>query len=272
MGLVVVLAGLVFVGATDAVLDRARGIARLVVFAFPLCIAVWAAGRVVWSRDRLAEHLIERSEQLHRQREATAALAVEIDRDRLASDLDHAARSRLQNMIDLASVNEIAPASGRAQFSRIEALGREALDQMRALLGLLRSVDRGARAPRPTLVQLDALLAEARAGGRLVDLEVAGEHRPLAAGVELAAYRIVQHALVAVGGVRDEPAKVQLRYLPDELELKVSGLQREGGASGAAMQAARERVSALGGSFSADTPTPGHRVLHARLPTVPAGA
>ena len=203
-------------------------------FALPLCLAVWGAGRVVWSRERVAEQLTERSEQLRRQREATAALAVEIDRDRLASDLDLAARSRLQEMIGLASVSEAElaePRSGRARFSRIERLGRESLDEMRALLGLLRSVDRGARAPRPTLEQLDALLAEARAGGRVVDLEVEGEHRPLAAGVELAAYRIVQHALVAVGGGADEPAKVQLRYLPDRLELEVRGLRREGSAA-----------------------------------------
>jgi hypothetical protein len=120
--------------------------------------------------------------------------------------------------------------------------------------------------------QLDALLAEARAGGRVVDLEIEGEHRPLAAGVELAAYRVVQHALVAVGGVRDEPVTVQVRCLPDELELEVRGLRPDGSASEAALLAARERVSALGGSFSAEAPSPGRRALRARLPAVPAGA
>jgi signal transduction histidine kinase len=271
-GLLVVLAGLAFVGASDARLEGVEGVARLVAFSFPLGIAVWAAGRLVWSRERLAEQLIERSEQLRRQREATAALAVEIDRDRLSSDLDLAARSRLQQMIALASADGVDPVSGRARFSRIESLGRETLDQMRALLGLLRTVDRGARAPRPRLEQLDALLAEARAGGRVVDLEIEGEHRPLAAGVELAAYRVIQHALVAVGGVRDEPATVQVRYLPDKLELEVRGLRPDGSAPGAALLAARERVTALGGSFSAEAPSPGRRVLRARLPAVPAGA
>ena len=142
---------------------------------------------------------------------------------------------------------------------------------MRALLGLLRSADRGARAPRPTLEQLDALLADARAGGRVVDLEVEGEHRPLTAGVELAAYRIVQHGLVAVSSAADEPVTVALRYLPDRLELEVRGLLPDGSAAGAALMAARERVTALGGSFSADTPAPGRRILRARLPAA-AGA
>ena len=271
-GLAVVLAGLLFVGATDSVLDGVRGTASMVGYAFPLCVAVWGAGRIVWSSERVARQLTERSEQLRRQREATAALAVEIDRDRLASDLDLAARSRLQEMIDLASVDGIDAVAARARFSRIELLGRESLDQMRALLGLLRSVDRGARTPRPTLEQLDALLADARAGGRVVDLEIEGEQRPLAAGVELAAYRAVQHALVAVGGARDNPATVQVHYLSDRLELEVRGLRSEGSAAGAALMAARERVTAFGGSLTADTPSPGRLVVRARLPVVAAGA
>ena len=79
---------------------RGRG---MMAFATPLCLAVWGAGRIVRSRERVAAQLTERSEQLRRQREATAALAVEIDRVRLASDLDLAARWRLQEMIGLAS-------------------------------------------------------------------------------------------------------------------------------------------------------------------------
>jgi signal transduction histidine kinase len=271
-GLGLVLAGLAFVGATESVLDGASGAAGMVGYSFPLCLAVWGAGRIVRSRERVARQLSERSEQLRRQRESTAAVAVEIDRERLAADLDLVARSRLREMIDLASAGELDPGPGRARFARIELLGRESLDQMRALLGLLRSVDRGARAPRPTLEQLDALLADARAGGRVVDLEIEGAHRPLAAGVELAAYRTVQHALVAVGSGRDQPAKVQLRYLRDRVELEVRGRPVDGSAAGAALMAARERVTSLGGSFSAEVPSPGRRVLRAQLPAVPAGA
>ena len=271
-GLSVVLAGLTLVGASEAVLEGVAGTASLVGFAFPLCLVIWGAGRLALSRERLAQQLTERSEQLQRQREAIAALAVEIDRARLASDLDLAARPRLQEMIGLATGDCEDPAAGRERFSRIEVLGRESLDQMRGLLGLLRSVDRGARAPRPTLEQLDALLADARAGGGVVDLQVEGEHRPLAAGVELAAYRIVQHALVAVGSAHDDPTTVHLRYRRDRLELEVRGLLPAGSAAGAALMAARERVLSLGGSFAADTPSPGHRVLRAQLPAVPIGA
>jgi len=268
IGLAVVLAGLAFVGATESVLDGAAGAGQMALFSFPLCVAVWGAGRVVWSRERLADALTERSDLLRRQREATAALAVEIDRARLAGDLEIAARGRLREMIELASTAR--PGDGPKRFTRIERLGREVLDEMRGVLGLLRSTDRGARAPRPTLEQLDALLADARAGGCVVALEVEGRHRPLPAGVELAAYRTVQHALAATG--RGVPATVRLRYLPDGLELEVRGPRSAGNVAEAALMAARERVLSLGGTFSADTSSPGRRVLRARLPAVPAGA
>jgi hypothetical protein len=271
-GLAIVLAGLTFVGATESVLAGVGGTASMLGYSVPLCIAVWGVGRAVRARELLAEQLRERSEQLRLQREATAALAVEIDRARLASDLDLAARSRLQEMITLASAGASEPDGARARFSSIELLGRESLDQMRALLGLLRSVDPGARAPRPTLEQLDALIADARAGGRLIELAIEGEQRPLAAAIELAAFRTVQHALLAVESATGQPANVRLRYLSDQLELEVRGLVSNGSAAAAAVMAARERVTSLGGSFSADMPAGGRRVLRARLPVVAAGA
>jgi len=267
-GLALVLAGLVFVGATESVVHGVGGAAAMAAFAFPFCLAVWGAGRIVASRERIASQLRERSEQLHRQREAAAALAVEIDRERLASDIDLAVRFRLLEMIELASIHGSVSPVERARFSRIEHLGREALDQMRLLLGLLRSADRGARAPRPTLEQLDALLAEARAGGRVVDLEVDGLQRPLTASIELAAYRTLQYALAAVDGAPDEPASIRLHYLRDSLELEVRGFRRDGSAASAALMAARERVLTLGGSFTTDTPSPGRQLLRAQLPAV----
>jgi signal transduction histidine kinase len=272
LGLGLVLAGLVFVGATESVAHGVGGAASMAAFAFPFCLVVWGAGRIVASRQQMAQTLTERSGQLRRQREVTAALAVEIDRERLASELDLAIRSRLEAMIRLASAGESDSDRGRKQFLRIEVLGRESLDQMRTLLGLLRAVDRGARAPRPTLEQLDGLLAAACAGGRVVDLEVEGEHRPLTAGVELAAYWTIQHALGAIGSAEDEPVTVHVRYLPDRLELEIRGLLNTGSGASAALLTARERVLALGGSFSAEVPAAGRQVLRARLPAVPVHA
>jgi signal transduction histidine kinase len=269
-GLALVLSGMVFIGFTDVVLTDNGGVAAMVAFSFPLCLGIWSAGRVVRSREHVAAELTERSRLLESQREETASLAVEIERTRLASDLDAAARVRLREMIELAETGQEVfahdPDRGRATFARIERMGRESLDEMRGLLGVLRSDQRGTRSPRPTLDQLDTLLDEARSGGRLVDLEVEGERRPLPGGIELAAYRAVQHALVAVGGADGKPATVWLRYLPGALELEVRGFPNEGCSPEAALAAARERVTAHGGNFTADGTLPGRLVLRARLP------
>jgi signal transduction histidine kinase len=194
----------------------------------------------------------------------------------VASELDVAARVRVREMIELTERGEqllssADPERVREVFARIERTGRESLNEMRGLLGVLRSDQRGLRSPRPTLAQIETLLEEARAGGRLVNLEVQGERRPLPGGVELAAYRALQHALVAVAGSGSEPAMVQLRYLPDSLELEVRGLASEGASAEAALVAARERVAAQGGSFSSDAPA-GRRVLCVNLPVAVARA
>jgi signal transduction histidine kinase len=274
-GLGLVLAAMVFIGLTDIVLRTNGGLGAMVLFSFPLCLVSWAAGRAAWSRDRLAAELAQRSKLLERQREHTAQLAVEVERTRLASDLDVAARGRVREMIELATRGErslgLDPDGVRELFARIEWLGRESLNEMRELLGVLRSDDAGSRSPRPTLAQIETLLEDARAGGRLVDLEVQGERRSLPGGVELAAYRAVQHALVAITGSGGEPAMVQLRYTPDSVELEVRGLASEGAWAEAAVAAARERVTGQGGSFSAEAPA-GKRVLRAQLPAAVAHA
>ena len=273
-GLALVLAGMVFIGFTDSVLDEDDGVVGMVLFSIPLCVGTWGAGRIARSRDEVAEQLAERSRLLTRQREQTAELAVEVERTRLASDLDAAARVRVREIIELAGSGERLagsdPAPARDAFSRIEQIGRESLNELRGLLGVLRSDERGTRAPRPTLAEIETLLAEARSGGRLVDLEVDGEGCRLPGGVELAAYRTLQHALVAIHGGEREPATVQLRYLPGALELEVRDVAAEGTSGEAALAAARERVTAHGGSFTTDTEVPRQRVLRAHLPVVAA--
>jgi signal transduction histidine kinase len=274
-GLALVLAAMAFVGLTESVLDEQGGAAGMIAFTFPLCIATWGAGRVVRSQERIAAEIAERGRQLERQREQTAELAVEVERTRLASDLDAVARVRVREIVELAASAEPAvgrdPARDRETFGRIERIGRESLNELRGLLGVLRSDERAELAPRPTLAEIETLLAEARAGGRLVQLAVEGVRRPLPDGVELAAYRALQHALVAVHGADGSPATVALRYLPDALELEVRGLTVEGNVVRAALAAARARVGAHGGTFRTETDAR-QRVLHVHLPSVVADA
>lgn len=275
-GLALVLAGMVFVGATDPVAVDDGGVASMVAFLFPLCGVIWAGGRLIRSRDKVAAQLEERSLRLEHQREQTAELAVEVERAQLASDLDMAARDRVRRMIELSEDGErwleTRPEVAREAFTRIEQMGRASLNEMRGLLGVLRTDERGTRSPRPTLAQLETLLAEARGGGRLIDLTVEGERRPLPGGVELAAYRVLQHALVAVRGGDGEAATIELHYLPAALELRVDGFTTDGSSADAALMAARERVTAQGGSFGTEISPAGRRLLWVRLPTAAAHA
>jgi signal transduction histidine kinase len=267
-GLALVLSGMVFLLFTDPELDAGA------LFILPLCAGVWGAGRLVRSRSRLAAELQERSQRLAETREETARMAVEVERLRLASDIDVEARARVSELVALADGARGAladdPERSQEAFARIEREGRDSLNQMRELLGVLRSDERDT-SPRPTLAQIEALLEEARAGGAVVELEVEGERRLLPGGVELAAYRMVQHSLEALGHDASAPVRVRLRYLPEALELEVLGGVADGGASEAALAAARERVDAHGGSFTATTAETGGRLLRARLPLAATG-
>jgi hypothetical protein len=264
-GLALVLAGMVFLLFTDPQLDAGA------LFILPLCAGVWGAGRLVRSRSRIAAELEERSRRLVATREETARMAVEVERLQLATNIDVEARARVNELVELAGRARTAlreePNGSRDAFARIEQGGRDSLNQIRELLGVLRSDGRDT-SPRPTLAQIEDLLAQARAGGAVVDLEVEGERRALPNGVELAAYRTIQHGLDALANEGTAPACVRVRYMADALELEVRGAVAAGHASEAALAAARERIDAHGGSFTLDA---SRRVLWARLPLPATG-
>ena len=145
-GLGLVLAALVFLCYTDQLLEG--DLAGFALFAFPLCGVVWWAGLAVRARDAVAAELEARSQLLRQRREATARLAVEVERTRLASDLDVAARNRVRELVGLAEAGEGLPPGhpeAHALFARIERQGRASLDEMRGLLGVLRTDERAAR-------------------------------------------------------------------------------------------------------------------------------
>jgi signal transduction histidine kinase len=256
-----VLGGMVVLLLTDPQLDVGA------IFILPLCAGVWWAGRLVRSRNRIAAELAERSQLIAQTREEQARLAVEGDRAAIAADLEVVARRPLRAMIELAETGAgESPEPARATFASIEYQGREALNGMRGMLGALRS-DEGDTTPQPTLADLDALLDRARRSGTAVELTATGERRPLPPGVELAAYRIVQHALAALPGSVD----IGLRYLTDALELEISGPLAGGSAAETALAAARERVAAHGGSFSREEGAGRACVLRSHLPAAAAG-
>jgi len=158
----------------------------------------------------------------------------------------------------------------------IEHTGRQALVELRRLLGVIRKTDdRPALQPQPTLAHLDELLAQVRDAGLAVQLQTKGEPVPLPPGVDLSAYRIVQEALTNVlKHANARHAEVLVCYHPGELELEISddGQGPTDGLGGHGLVGMRERVALYGGILQAGQRDGGGYRLHAclRFEPVPA--
>ena len=159
----------------------------------------------------------------------------------------------------------------RAALAAIETTGREAVDEMRRLLGVLRRSDEEmAFAPQPSLTALDALMTAVREAGLPVALEIVGDPVALPPGVDLSAYRIVQEALTnALKHAGPARARVVVRYAADAVELEVSddgaGVADAPG-TGHGLVGMRERVALYGGDLQAGRLHEGGWTLRARLP------
>jgi signal transduction histidine kinase len=170
------------------------------------------------------------------------------------------------------------PARAAGAFEAIAATGRQALVEMRRLLGVLRGHgdEAPSLAPQPGLAQVPSLVEQVGRAGLRVDLVVEGTEAPLPAGVDLSAYRIVQEALTnVVKHAGPGRARVLVRYGPDDLELRVTD---EGGgngrppparadaAHGRGLVGMRERVALFGGELRAGPGPGGGFTVDARLP------
>jgi hypothetical protein len=233
---------------TMVLADAADGIASGLPFFVPVTAAIWGAGRLVRSRGQVAEKLTERTRELREARDERARLEVATDRARLSGELDELLQRRLGELARLADAgarpDDVAAAT--AAFVEIEREGRSTLEEMRSVVGVLRDESADApTAPQPTLTYLDALLV--RAKGADAHLDVDGSPRVLPAGVELSAYRIVEHLLDAL---EDAPGvAVRIGFTDSALQLVVSGPARKRGA--AAIERARERVELHRGTLVA---------------------
>jgi signal transduction histidine kinase len=167
-------------------------------------------------------------------------------------------------------------AKERAALESVEATGREALAEMRRMVGVLRSSN-GAPdlTPPPTLEQLDRLVDRFRDAGLAVEVQRQGEAVPLPPGLDLTAYRLVQEGLTnALKHAHAEHVVVRLCYRPDCLALAVRDDGRgptPAATPGNGLLGMRERVSVYGGSLSAGAADGGGFELSAELPVeVPA--
>ena len=230
----------------------------------------WAIGRALHERERYAETLAERADRL--EREQTAAVAEE--RGRIARELHDVIAHSVSVMTVQAGAARLLldedPARARESLVAVEDTGRQALAEMRRLLGILRDDERQIRlAPQPGTADIGSLVEQVRAAGLPVDVVVEGQPRTLAPGVDLAAYRVVQEALTnALKHARAASAEVSIRYGRDALELSVvnDGHVARNGRDGHGLVGMRERVALYGGEFEAGPRSEGGYAVRATLP------
>jgi signal transduction histidine kinase len=163
----------------------------------------------------------------------------------------------------------------REALLMVERTGREALAEMRRMVGVLRRPEEGpALAPQPSLEHVERLVEQARKAGLSVELRVEGDRQPLPAGVDLTAYRLVQEGLTnALKHARAERAQVVVRYGDGDLEVTVSDDGRGAGSGdggGHGLVGMRERVTVYGGELEAGPQAEGGYRLRAKLPVLPA--
>jgi len=235
----------------------------------------WATGFILSRRSERARELAERAARLEREQLEAAERAVAGERQRIARELhDVIAHSVSVMTVQAGAVRRLLlPEQERERqaLEAVEATGREALTEMRRLVGLLR--DKGTMpdfAPQPGMETIDTLLDGVRAAGLPVDLEIEGESRELPPGVDLAAYRVVQEALTnALKYAGPAHAWVEVHWLPDALELEIANDGRsdgDGDGSGHGLTGMRERVSLYGGEIESGPRDGGGYVVRARLP------
>ena len=254
-----------------------------VVPAWFVLVGAWGFGR--WMRHRRVEsvELVERADSAERNAAELAAQAVAAERARIGRELHDLVAHSMGVIVVQAQGAQRAldrdPDRARSALVAIEATGRGGLGEMRRLVGLLNTTSAddqaaedatGSTAPQPDLTQLSTLADQVRSAGLPVELDVEGDVRPLPAGLELSAYRIIQEALTnTLKHAGPATATVRVRYLPDVLDLEVvdTGAGTDGsGQGGHGLVGMRERVRLYGGSLETGSAPDGGFVVHARLP------
>jgi signal transduction histidine kinase len=259
------LALILGIASSDESFDSSAILWCVLLFGLPV-----VAGRALRSRVLLQRELREKAKRAEAQRATAARSAIEEERDRIASELQAVVANGVSAMVIQA---EAVPrllaaddtASAEQALAAVEETGRDALGEMRRLLGVLRREDEGlALTPQPGLARLEALVERQRERGLDIDLQVEGAERPLSTGVDLTAYRVLEDALQAAERQRAERASVLLRYGDGDLQLEVRD-DRSGGASGR-FPGLRDRVGLYGGHLSVAREDGAGFTLRARLP------
>jgi signal transduction histidine kinase len=241
----------------------------------------WLGGWYMRRRRREAAALVE-TVRVERAREQQRLAALEQERGRMARELhDILAHSVSLMGVQAGAAEEVLardPERARPVLRSIQQTSRDSVAELRRLLGMLRAEELELeRSPQPGLDQLDALVARMREAGLPVELSVEGSTHPLAAGVELTAYRVVQESLTnALKHARPSRVEVVVRCGPAQLDVLVrnDGVSpgSDGNGSGHGLIGMNERVSLYGGRLEVGATSDREFRVHAEIPleTAPA--
>ncbi|MBV2154602.1 sensor histidine kinase [Kitasatospora sp. SUK 42] len=262
--------------SSDHYVSRPYGIAEAALITLLMStpfILCWAWGRLTRVRRAYLTELEDRAARLERERDAQAQVAVAAERARIARELHDVVAHNVSVMIvqadGAAYVLDNSPQQAKEALGTIASTGRQALVEMRRLLGVLRTADTAEEyVPQPGVEELPELLEQVRTAGLQVDYATSGHPRELPRGVELTVYRIVQEALTNVRkhGGPDVHARVAVDFGERELAVLVEDDGRgstdeqlaAGGADGLGhgLIGMRERVGMVSGSLDVG-PRPG---------------
>ncbi|QKW21279.1 sensor histidine kinase [Kitasatospora sp. NA04385] len=252
-----------------------------------MAVAPMVTGLYVGARRRLVESLKDRAQGLETELTLLAEQARERawraraeERTRIAREMHDVVAHRVSLMVvHAAAVERIVPkdpAKARQSAQLIGETGRQALDELREILGVLRMTEpqEQVEAPVGGLAELPELVEQSRVAGMAVALTVSGERREYVAEAEQTAYRVVQEGLTNAhkyaGGAR---VSVLLAYVPNGVRVSVVNACPDGAAQvalpsgGNGLVGMRERVVALGGAFHAGPEDGGGFRVEAVLPS-----
>ncbi|GAA4208170.1 hypothetical protein GCM10022252_72900 [Streptosporangium oxazolinicum] len=264
----------------------------LIALAVACATAVWLGTALLRARHAHRRALEDRGWLLERERERAARTAVEAERSRIARELHDIVSHNVSLMVvQAAAAREVLstmPGEAEAALRAVEGAGRDAMTELRHLLGLLAPSQSGddepgdtGLSPQPGLGRLSPLIDRIAFAGLPVDVRISGEPRPLPAGIDVTAYRIVQEALTnALKHAGGAKAKVTVRYADHYLRVEVLNTGpsvltgddatprepdgRDG--AGRGLLGLRERVAVYGGDLDARRRLGGGYRVRARIP------
>lgn len=268
----VVLAAVRFAPTGDGVIGS-------LVFLTGLVAAAFLLGTSLQTRSAYLAGLEDRALRLEVERDQQARLIQVAERTRIAREMHDIVAHNLSVMITLsagaAGTTGTDPENAATAMRQVAQTGRDALAEMRQLLGFLREDGEPLdTAPQPGLDQLGDLLAQVRSTGLRVRLRVQGRPRPLAMTTQLTVYRAVQEALINTlkHGTDVTTADVLMDWQPGALELVVTDDGTRAAPAGAAdglgmgLVGVRERVRAAGGTATAGSRPTGGWLVRVHLP------